>query len=220
MRANEFATSVWLNGPAWLRKKEPLWPKATTQHTIVEETLEITQVVTLMPFKPLEIQWQRFSSWTKLVHSICYILRCKSLNQIKGSISLDEYQEAEQMMISLVQKEAFPTDYAALTENKELSSKSSIAQLCPFIDDNGIMRARGRLSKADFEFDIKHPILLPAKHFTMQLMIKKCHLDNCHQDVESMLHELQQKFWIFGLRNAIRSLKSRCVPCRKYSTNV
>ena len=49
MRANEVATSVRLNGPVWLRKNEALWPKATTQHTIVEETLEITQVVTLMP---------------------------------------------------------------------------------------------------------------------------------------------------------------------------
>ena len=45
MRANEVATSVRLNGPVWLRKNEALWPKATTQHTIVEETLEITQVV-------------------------------------------------------------------------------------------------------------------------------------------------------------------------------
>ena len=56
MRANEIATSVWLNGPAWLREKEAQWPKATTQHIIVEDTLEITQVVTLMPNNSLEIQ--------------------------------------------------------------------------------------------------------------------------------------------------------------------
>ena len=35
-----------------------------------------------------------------------------------------------------------------------------------------------------------------------------------------MRHEMQQKFWILGLRNALRNIKIRCVPCRKYSAVV
>ena len=35
-----------------------------------------------------------------------------------------------------------------------------------------------------------------------------------------MRHELQQKFWILGLRNALWNIKSRCVPCWKYSAVV
>ena len=220
MRVNEIVTSVWLNGPAWLRENKAQWPKSSTQRTVIEDTLEITQVVTLMLNKPLEIQWELFSSWIKTVHTVCYIIRWKSLNQLKGPISLDEYQKAERMMFKLVQTEAFPTEYVVFTEKKELSSKSSIAQLCQFIDKNGIMRARGRLSKLDFESDTNHPILLPSKHPTMQLMMLKCHLDNDHQGVESMRHELQQKFWILSLRNALRSNKGRCVPYKKYSANV
>ena len=54
----------------------------------------------------------------------------------------------------------------------------------------------------------------------MQLTMLKCHLENYHQGVESMRHELQQRFWILGLRNALRKLKSRCVSCRKYSASV
>ena len=79
------------------------------------------------------------------------------------------------------------------------------------------MKARGRLSKADFEFDTKHPILLPSKHPATRLMMLNCHLDNYHQGVESMRHGLQQKFWILGLRNALRNIKNRSVPCRRYS---
>ena len=217
MRANEIATSVWLNGPAWLRENEAQWPKATTQRTIVEETLEIAQMVTLMPNKSLEKQWERFSSWTKLVHTVCYTLRCKNFNQLKGPISLDKYHKAERKIFKLVQKEAFPTEYAALTKKKELSLKSSFFQLRTFIDDNGIMRARGQLSKAEFEFD---PIYLPSKYPTMQLMLLKFHLDIYHQRVESMRHELRQKFWILGLRNALQSIENRCVPWREYSANV
>ena len=133
---------------------------------------------------------------------------------------MDESHHAEQINFQLVQKEVFMTEYDALNIGKESSSKSNIAQLCPFIDNEGIMRARGRLSRADFEFDTEHPILLPSKHPAIRVMMLKCHLDNYHQGVESMRHELQQKFWRLGIRNALRNIKSRCVPCRKYSAVV
>ena len=80
MRVNELASSVWLNGPAWLKEKEADWPKVTIERAIVEDTSETSQVVTLFPNKPLEIQWERFSFWTKLIHTICYILRWRRLN--------------------------------------------------------------------------------------------------------------------------------------------
>ena len=48
----------------------------------------------------------------------------------------------------------------------------------------------------------------------------KCHLDIYHQGVESMRHGLQQKFCKLGLRNAMRSIEIRCVPCRKYNAVV
>ena len=66
MSANEVASSMWLNGPAWLSENEAHWPKAVPACTIVEETSETSQVVTLLTSKPLEIQWERFSSWTRL----------------------------------------------------------------------------------------------------------------------------------------------------------
>ena len=93
---------------------------------------------------------------------------------------MDEYHYAERITFKLIQKESFTTEYDALVNGKELSSKSNIAQLCPFLDDQGIMRARGRLSKADFEFDTKHPILLSSKHPATRLMMLKCHLDSYH----------------------------------------
>ena len=97
---------------------------------------------------------------------------------------MDEYHHAEQIIFKLVQKEVFMTENDALINGKESWSKSNIAQLCPFIDNQGLMRTRGRLSKADFEFDTKHPILLPSKHPAIRLMMLKGYLDNYHQGVE------------------------------------
>ena len=186
MRANEIASSVWLNRQAWLVENEAHWPKATASCTIVQDNSETSQVVTLLPNKTPQIQWERFSSWTKLIHTICYILRWRSSNRVRLLISLDEYHYAERITFKLMQKESFTTEYDTLVNGKELSSKSNIAQLCPSLDDQGIMRARGRLSKADFKFDTKHPIVLPSKHPATLLLMLKCHLDNYHQGVEKM----------------------------------
>ena len=180
MRANEISSSVWLNGPAWLVENEAHWPKATAACTIVEDFSETSQVVTILPNKPLEIQWERSSSWTQLIHTICYILRWRNSKRVRGLISLDEYHNTEQIIFKLVQKESFTTECDNLVNGKEFSHKSNVAQLCLFIDNQGIMRGRGRLSKADFEFDTKHPILLPSKHPATRLMMLKCHLDNYH----------------------------------------
>ena len=220
MRANEIASSVWLNGPAWLRDNEAHWPKVIAACTTVEDTSDASQVVTLLPNKSLEIQWERFNSWTKLFHTICYILRWRNSNRVRGLISLDEYHYAERIAFKMIQKESFATEDDTLVNGKELSSKSNLAQLCPFLDDEGIMKTRGRLSKAGFEFDTKHPIFLPSKHPATRLMMLKCHLDNYHQGVESMRHGLQHKFWILGLGNALRNNKNCCVPCRKYNAAV
>ena len=97
-------------------------------------------VALLLQNKPIQIQWEKFSSWTLLVHTICYILRWKSLNQLEGPISLDEYQNSG---ANDIQKDASPTEYAAWTEKKESLSESNIVHLCPFIDDNDFIRARG-----------------------------------------------------------------------------
>ena len=184
MTANEIASSVWLNRPAWLSENKAHWQKAIAACTIVEDTSQTSQVGTLLPKMPLEIQRERFSYWANLIHSICYKLRWRRFNQVRGVISLDEYHYAERLIFKLIQKEAFSTEYDALIKRKKFSSKSNITQLCPFIDSQGSMRARGRLTKSDFEFDTKHPILLPSKHPASRLMMPKCHLDNYHQGVE------------------------------------
>ena len=112
---------------------------------------------------------------------------------------MDEYHNAEQIIFKLFQKEAFTIEFETLVNRKELSSKSNISQLCPSLDEQGIMRERGILSEADFEFDTKHPILLPSKHHVIRLMMLKCHMDSNHRGVGSMRHEMQQKLWILIL---------------------
>ena len=46
-------------------------------------------------------------------------------------------------------------------------------------------------------------------------MLRDLHQEHKHEGVEYIRSFIQQKFGILGLRNALRSIKSKCVFCRK-----
>ena len=60
---------------------------------------------------------------------------------------------------------------------------------------------------------------MTAKHRVVQLLLEKAHRDNLHQGTEYETNMLQQQYWIIGLRNALRKIKSRCNKCRHRNAN-
>ena len=58
-------------------------------------------------------------------------------------------------------------------------------------------------------------MILDAKHEAIQLLLEREHQENLHQGTEYLWNVVQQRFWIIGLRNALRSIKYHCVKCRK-----
>ena len=78
---------------------------------------------------------------------------------------------------------------------------------------------KGRLKHSNLEYNAKHPILLTTKHPVVQLLLEKAHRDNLHEGTEYVRNMLQQEYWIIGLRNALRKIKSRCIKCRHRNAN-
>lgn len=59
-----------------------------------------------------------------------------------------EIQSARQFWIRQIQADVFPQEQNALNSQKDLSSKSSLLSLNPFLDQLKIIRAGGRLTHA------------------------------------------------------------------------
>ena len=51
-------------------------------------------------------------------------------------------------------------------------------------------------------------------------MIEDDHRATFHEGTEYVRSVLRQEYWIIGLRNALRSVKAKCVKCRKQRTGV
>ena len=93
--------------------------------------------------------------------------------------------------------------------------KGNLAKFSPFSDEKGLIRIRGRIKHANLSFEQRHPILLSTKHEMVNLMLRDLHEEHNHEGVEYVRSVIQQKFWILGLRNALRKVESQCVLCRK-----
>ena len=208
--------SAWLNGPAWLQADEEKWPKPWCQVNELEPEQVTSTVATETKLEQL-FDWRRYSSFKRIRNFIAYCMRFKTKQ--KGPLKADEIHQAEQILFRFVKNESFTNVSKSISNSKEISKVLNIAKLSPFIEEDGTIRVKGRLKHSNLDYNAKHPILLTAKHPVVQLLLEKAHRDNLHEGTEYVRNMLQQEYWIIGLRNALRKIKSRCIKCRHRNAN-
>ena len=136
--------------------KQPIVLKEDNQNP---GTQEITAIVHLAENDSnLTIDWFRFSQFNRLRRTVAWLLKF-SRKQTKVN---DLLTEAEIVIWRIVQWESYTKEMKELEAGRSVSSNSKVVSLAPFLDANGIMRARGRLRKSELSFDTKHPIILPS----------------------------------------------------------
>ena len=233
LSAKALLDSSWLKGPAFLKTSD--WPfkpsdeimksklkKLDPDNVLTEPNYQETTANTAnVVFNALTLEWQKYSSYEKLLRILAYILRLLpkfSGNRTETGFITDpaELEVAEQKLIYLVQSESFPNEKKALLKCLPICKPSMIKDFTPFIGPNGLIRAQGRTKQLEVaSFDIKHPILLDSRHPAVRLFLEHLHKKQCHQGVEYLRALIQQKYAIVKLRTALRTIQSRCVTCRK-----
>ena len=114
------------------------------------------------------------------------------------------------------QAESFHVEKSSLLKSNPLSKTSKLAQFSPFKGPNGLLRASGRTKNLDVAtIDVKHPILLDARHPLVRLLLEHTHVQHCHQGVDYLRALIQQRLAVVKLRATLRTIVSRCVTCRK-----
>ncbi|XP_043201259.1 uncharacterized protein LOC122370062 [Amphibalanus amphitrite] len=131
-----------------------------------------------------------------------------------------EVDEAEQFWIKRAQEESFSEEMKQLKTSEGSGVKrcrqSSVKKLCPFMDEDGILRVGGRLQRSDLSYSAKHPVLLPKGHPISRLIIRQLHEDTEHGlGVEHTLASLRTRFWVPAAREMIKKCIHQCVKCQK-----
>ncbi|XP_041357495.1 uncharacterized protein LOC121374456 [Gigantopelta aegis] len=132
-------------------------------------------------------------------------------------LTTDTLEKAEMALIQHVQAQHFHKELRAMTDkeskkdlNKGVGENSPLYKLDPFLSD-GVIRVGGRLERAQIQYDMKHPVVLPKN-----CVVSKLILEEIHRLVGHMLSLLRQRHWILGARTSIKGIVSKCVICRKY----
>ena len=233
MSAEVLQSSSWVRGPDFLRtKKFPFEPSIevvkniklgiVTKETDETNTLAASVTKSTKEPPPQLIPFDKYSSYQKLLRITAYALRLLPSHECYcnvdgGIIDPTELDEAERHLQYLVQGESFNAERKDLLENKPVKRSSRIAPFSPFIGPNRLIRSAGRIKRlVEVDFDVKHPIVLDARHAFVRLFLRYTHVKHHHQGIDYLRAKVQERYTIPKLRSSLRSIKSNCLTCRMF----
>ncbi|XP_076655808.1 uncharacterized protein LOC143360652 [Halictus rubicundus] len=211
--------SNWFHGPDFLTDAENSWPRSRAGKSKEQATEEECRTVAAIgrTTNPVLLDIQRFSSWLRLIRTTARILifveRCKKKRGVE--LTEDIMQRSEKLWIRQAQEESFGNEIRSIEQRRPLPADSRLIQFSPAMDDQQILRLKGRVSNiAGIAEQMKRPVLLDGKHPYTRLLVRQYHESAGHGSTETVLNELRQRYWILKLRPTIRWVAHQCVTCR------
>ena len=124
----------------------------------------------------------------------------------------EELEQGMRMFIRAAKLQGYPEEIRDLNAGRRVKKSSSLLQLTPFLDAQGLMRVGGILEYS------RLPVgraLLPTHHPPTGMIFRKVHIDHLHSSVERTLHEIGKMYWIPRARQVIRHYIAPCHYCKR-----
>ena len=203
----------WINGPSFLW--EPL-----AEEEIKDETYQVDKddpevkkeksiKVNAVNIKKdaFEELFERVSSWYRLKRIFATMLSWR----YKKKVDVDLLIKAELAIVRQAQKNAQQPD-------RKHQGKVPLNGVDSFIDEDGVLRVGGRISKSSsLSWKLKHPIIMPKKHRVSIMIIQHFHKKTQHGGRDATLNEIRQNgFTIISANSRVRNEIFKCVHCRRF----
>jgi hypothetical protein len=136
-----------------------------------------------------------------------------SLNSKKIRVVFDASAKSNNVIVKSIQKRSFAQEYHQLSTGGGIEKNSTIRNLSPFLDENGVIRVGGRIRNANLAYNQKHPVLIPKNHNVTEAIIRHFHVKNLHSGTQSTLASIRQQYWPIAGRNKIKQIIHKCISC-------
>ena len=216
----------WWNGPRFLREIPMTWPGQKKPPPDLEtadpEVRNPPVVFSTQLLQPVLPDPARFSSWRKYKRIVAWVIRfitnLKAMvtkgDRILTHLTGQEIQRASNTILTKAQRQYFADEIKMVKATGTVSSSSRLADLSPFLDDGGILRAGGRLSNAPVPEATRHPAILSNNGEVTRLIIHDAHQRVLHAGIDHTLSELRQQYWMPKARSTVRRMLHGCAFCR------
>lgn len=209
----------WFIGPSFLYENEELWPSSDVANDSDDEGRydEVHNVTTNNGWSvPVAT---RFSNHERIVRAMAYVLlfidKCRRRAK---DLSVEHIRKAETWLVRRAQAESFGEELDRLRKGQNLKASSRIRNLDPCIDEEGVLRARGRTGAAGVSAPDTTPVILDGSHPYARLLCDREHRRAHHSHNERVVNDLRQRYWILRLRPAVRAVAYKCAFCRMRKT--
>ncbi|XP_055619018.1 uncharacterized protein LOC129764190 [Toxorhynchites rutilus septentrionalis] len=206
---------LWWRGPSFLKKPEDTWSEGVK--LVPEEFVPELMAITAMPV--VVERFRLFDDCSEYYIMVRVVARIKRMFQNynakfrrNGIFSAEEIRQAKLVLVRLAQRECFPEVFKEL-KNQVTTRNQSLRTLSPFVDNRGVIRVGGRLSKSCCSFDTKHQMILPARHPLTTAVIRAVHKINLHAGVHTTLCAIRREFWIIRGRSTVKKEIRDCIIC-------
>ena len=208
-------SELWWKGPQWLTGNENEWPIKRVEMTVESSQEEKVTVSTAVSSeKPGTVSdvvdVNRFSSLNRLIKVTAWVkrfvsnLRKARQLRLSGALTRDELFDAETVWVKSVQLE--------MTRESRFED---VKKKLGVVEDQGVLRCKGRLCNAELDGEGRTPILLPRGHRFTELVVMDCHQSIHHSGTRATLVELRSRFWVPKGRQVVKGLVGKCVVCKK-----
>ncbi|XP_053698559.1 uncharacterized protein LOC128745509 [Sabethes cyaneus] len=220
-------SSRWFCGPDFLRETENEWPATPQSIAVTDTELRPHLHLHFKVFEPI-IDTSRFSKWSILRKTTAYVFRAisnmqrtmRKTSKACGPLTHDELVKAECYLYQIAQRSVYGEELAILSSlreshGKQIPKNSPLFRVCPFMDEKGLLRVRGRTSACQFiDSSIANPIILPREHSITRLIMLDVHQRFLHQNHETVLNELKQRYYVPRMKSVYKSVRNSCQTCK------
>ena len=208
----------WLEGPEWLTNDFKKWPKYPLMSLSPEHRIKVNvnYVSKVIKVNSGILNINKFSNYEKLIRCTGYLFKffCK----VKDG---NTKKKAIEYWIKIAQREYYYEEIEFLKQEVKLDKKvpALVLNLNLFLDENEILRSKGRIAKClYFDYNVYNPVLLPKGHKFTSLYINYCHSKVQHLGTGTTLNYVrEQGYWIPKGLVAVKSEISNCAICKKYN---
>ncbi|XP_058840799.1 uncharacterized protein LOC131696266 [Topomyia yanbarensis] len=217
-------SSRWFRGLDFLWKSKEEWPPRLPTFGAIDKELRPHLQLHIKVPEPI-IDVDRFSQWSALMKTTAYVFRAISnfqrpihnIPKSTGPLTHDELVQAESYLYQIAQRSVYSEEIAILSANQPEHLKNKICKsnplfgLHPFIDEKGVLRNRGRTNACKFiDSSVANPIILPRKHSVTKLLAMDAHQRFLHQNHETIINEVKQRYYIPRLKVLYKSVRNSC----------
>ena len=216
----------WNQGPAWLMKPTQEWP-TVTDNQLQENTENYTETQSINInlanaqknanlLNVIDItKYSTFNKTLRVSALVIHFARKLREETKSNTVTAIDMKHAHNALLQSVQQFYYGEILSKIKDKAKGKQPGIIHQLGLYLDDDGLIRCRGRLQYAQLPHNTKFPILMPKESHLSTLIVRATHSMVLHGGVRETLTELRQSYWILKGRRLVKKDIKKCVTCRK-----